>query len=240
MKVVGVLGGIASGKSLVCRELERLGAYVLDADKLGHEVLDLPEVQATLFERWGTDVRGKDGRIDRAKVGRIVFGPPPRGPEERRFLESVTHPRISARIADRLAEIRASAARERSGQGGEVGAVDPIAAHTEDRAEDRVDAVVVLDAALLLEAGWRPFCDEILFVECPEGVRRERALARGWSEENWRAREAAQKSLEEKRQVSTGTLDNSGSSADTIGQVQDFWRRLTGVRPAESQESSDR
>lgn len=217
VQVVGIVGGIASGKSLVCRELAALGAVVLDADKLGHAVLEEPAVRDVLRERWGDAILDEAGRVDRPRVGRIVFGPPPEGPRERRFLESVTHPRISQRISDRLAEIRV-AAQESS--------VGPV--------------VVVLDAALLIEAGWRRWCDEVLFVECPDAVRRTRALARGWTEEAWRAREAVQRPLEEKRQVCTGTLDNSGSSAETRRQVEDFWRRLTGVRPASADDSSRR
>src|SRR3972149_10543307 len=92
MKVIGVLGGGASGKSLVARELVRLGAGLLDADRAGHDVLRLPEIEAAARERWGEEIFGPDGRIDRARLGRVVFAGPPAGPCERKNLEQLTHP----------------------------------------------------------------------------------------------------------------------------------------------------
>ena len=86
MKTIGIVGGIASGKSLVAAQLQALGAWVVDADRLGHEVLEYPEVRDAIRDRWGDSVLGPDGRVDRAAVARRVFRDPEE-PSELRFLE---------------------------------------------------------------------------------------------------------------------------------------------------------
>ena len=80
MKILGLLGGVASGKSLVSRQLAELGAVVLDADRAGHEALRLPSVEEAARRRWGDAVFGPDGHIDRSRLAKIVFAPPPDGP----------------------------------------------------------------------------------------------------------------------------------------------------------------
>ena len=63
MQVIGILGGVASGKSLIAGQLAQWGAGVLDADRAGHEVLRLPEIEAAARVRWGPEVFGPDGRF---------------------------------------------------------------------------------------------------------------------------------------------------------------------------------
>jgi dephospho-CoA kinase len=67
MVVLGIVGGIASGKSLVSRRLAELGAEVLDADRVGHEVLFDPEVKRAIRGRWGDEVFDADGQVDRRR-----------------------------------------------------------------------------------------------------------------------------------------------------------------------------
>ena len=162
MKILGLLGGVASGKSLVARQLAELGAVVLDADRAGHEALRLPAVEAAARLRWGDAIFDPDGHIDRGRLAKIVFAPPPEGPKERKYLESLTHPEIGRRLA---AEVDAK------------NAIFPLA---------------VLDAALILEAGWDRLCNCFAFVEVPRELRLVRASQRGWTEEDFAAREAAQ------------------------------------------------
>src|SRR4051812_23702548 len=71
--VIGLLGGVASGKSFVAGELQRLGAVVLDADRVGHDVLRLPEVKRAVSKRWGDAALDADGQVNRAALARIVF-----------------------------------------------------------------------------------------------------------------------------------------------------------------------
>ena len=79
MKILGLLGGVASGKSLVARQLAELGAVVLDADRAGHEALRLPCVEEAARQRWGDAVFGPDGHIDRARLARSSSPHPPTG-----------------------------------------------------------------------------------------------------------------------------------------------------------------
>ncbi len=70
MKTLGLLGGVASGKSLVSKQLAEMGALLLDADRAGHEALRLPEIEAAARQRWGDAIFGNDGHIDRSRLAR--------------------------------------------------------------------------------------------------------------------------------------------------------------------------
>ena len=199
MQVIGILGGVASGKSLVAGQLAQRGAGLLDADRAGHEVLRLPEIEAAARARWGEKVFGRDGRIDRARLAGIVFAPGPEAEREREFLEQLTHPEIGRRLAGQAERLAASGT--------------PAA---------------VLDAPLLLEAGWDGFCDKLIFVDAPPQVRLARALARGWSEEDYAAREAVQESLDVKRKRADVVIDGSGSPERVQAHVERFWHSLVG------------
>jgi len=98
-----VTGGIGSGKSTITRTLGELGAVTIDADRLGHEILepDGPAFDA-VAERWPSVVR--DGRIDRSMLGDVVFS----NPSELRELGMITHPAIRAEITRRIADAGAS------------------------------------------------------------------------------------------------------------------------------------
>ncbi len=188
---------MASGKSLVARQLARRGAGVLDADQAGHEVLRLPQVEAAVRRRWGAAVFGPDGRIDRARLARIVFAAGPEAQRERESLEQLTHPEIASRLKRQAKALAAAGA--------------PLA---------------VLEAALLLEAGWDTCCEKLVFVAAPREARLARAMARGWSEEDFAAREGAQESLDLKRARADLMIDNSGSPAETQAQIEQCWASL--------------
>ena len=87
---------------------------------------------------------------------------------------------------------------------------------------------VVIDAPLLIEAGWNGFCDKIVYVEARREVRASRALARGWSEEDFDRRESRQESLTVKRDLADVVIDNSESSDSTRATVQDARHGLVG------------
>lgn len=99
---IGLTGGIGAGKSTVARELERLGAVVIDADALAREVV-APQTPglAAVVEEFGDAVLTAEGRLDRAALGRVVFA----DRAARRRLEEITHPLIAAETARRLAEL---------------------------------------------------------------------------------------------------------------------------------------
>ncbi len=198
MLVLGIVGGVASGKSLVSSALGRLGAEVIDADRLGHEVLLEPEVIAAAHQRWGDEVLLPDGQLNRRAIAQRVFGDSPQAKQERTILEAWTHPRIGAKARERISELATR------------GDTD----------------VVVLDAALLLEAGWNEYCDRILYVDVPREVREQRARNRGWSIAELDAREAAQLPLSQKRAAADIVIDNSGSPKNTVKQIEAVWHSL--------------
>lgn len=203
MLVIGVTGGIASGKSIVAQELRRRGAAVLDADRIGHAVLRLPEVKAALQARWGEEilrecVGARGAEVDRGAIARRVFADPPHGPRELEYLEGVTHPLITARMTKCLARWR---------QRGSV-------------------AAAVLDAPVLYKAGWDQFCDKILFVDAPLAVRAARAAQRGWSFDQLQTRQEMQPSIPFQRKRADVVIDNGGTLAATIQQIDTFWGTL--------------
>ncbi|MCH8045216.1 MAG: dephospho-CoA kinase [Planctomycetes bacterium] len=200
MQVIGIIGGVASGKSFVAQELKQLGAVVLDGDTLGHEVLRRPEVIEALRERWGDEVIVAGGRIDRSMVASIVFADSDEGRRELKFLEQLTHPKIGELLRRQLDELAAA------GQA----------------------PVVVLDAAVMLKAGWDGRCDRIVFVDAPREVRLARARERGWSAEVFSAREAAQESLDAKRELADVVIDNSSSLELVQAQIEHLWQSLAG------------
>ena len=240
MKILGLLGGVASGKSLVAQQLADLGAVVLDADRAGHEALRLPATEEAARRRWGAAVFGRDGHIDRGRLARIVFAPPPNGLCERKFLEELTHPEIGRRL---LAQVEAlnralvvpplGGIPPESGitsgippKGGTTGSIPPKGGTTS--APKAASPLAVLDAALIFEAGWNKLCDCFVFIDVPREVRLARALERGWTEGDFAAREAAQESLDSKRARADVIIDNSGSAAHTQGQVERLWQFLVG------------
>ncbi len=196
MIVVGVVGGVASGKTLVTDHLKSLGAVVLDADRVGHDVLKLPHVIRQIREHWGNAVIGEDGLVDRSQLAQIVFDPSNVQQLER--LEQITHPLIKERLQEQIQQIRAAG-----------------------RAP-----MIVLDAAIMVKTGWYRLCDEIVFVDAITETRLARAAARGWSAEMLARREAAQAPIERKKELSTIQIDNNGTRQATYRQVQLLWDRL--------------
>jgi dephospho-CoA kinase len=197
MHILGLIGGVACGKSAVADALARRGAEVLSGDKVGHQVLDEPEVRDALVARWGRGVLSAEGRIDRPAVAKIVFAPTPEGAAERLYLEQLTHPRIRQRMEAAIRQL-----------------------------PDASVPAIVIDAALLIEAGWSSICTDIAFVDCPRDERLRRAQTRGWTAEEFSRREAAQLPIEEKKLRATHVIDNSGSLADLDREVDRLWAML--------------
>ncbi|MCA9014880.1 MAG: dephospho-CoA kinase, partial [Planctomycetaceae bacterium] len=180
--VIGILGGIGSGKSSVVRGVTGLKLFIIDADKIGHELLARSSVRDRIANEFGANVISVDGQVDRGQLGRIVFAETEDGAHARRQLEEILHPAIRSEITTKLKTI-----------------------------PDDTDAIV-LDAALLLEAGWDSQCDRLIFVDTPQHLRQERVKSnRGWSAEELARREAAQWDLRRKRDAADGVVDNSGT-----------------------------
>jgi dephospho-CoA kinase len=198
--VVGLLGGMGSGKSLIARLFEERGAFVVSGDALGHEALRQANVKDRLVERWGSAILDERGEIDRRRVAAIVFA----DADQRRALEAVVFPWIVARMEEQVAQARS---------------------------QPQVKLVLV-DAAIMLEAGWYKICDHLVFVHVPREVRLQRlAQQRGWSPKEVEAREAAQMPLTEKLSRAGFVLENTGTPEDAARQVDDLLRQW-GIGPA--------
>lgn len=206
MVIVGIIGGVASGKSTIARKMKELGAQIFDADRIGHEVLAEPEVITAAKQRWGEEVVDSDGQLIRKAIADHVFGDNEQAATELKFWESKTHPRITQRVSEALEELK-----QQSGDGN----------------SEIETQVVVLDAAVLLKAGWDRFCDHLLFVDTPHENRLKRAIERGWTAEHFAAREAAQMDLGEKKKKATLVIDNGGSLERSYNQVRTFLKSLS-------------
>jgi dephospho-CoA kinase len=193
--ILGIIGGIGSGKSLVAGELAKHGGFLIVGDRLGHEALKEPGIQRKVIVRFGAEIVDEQGAIDRRKLGARVFA----DRVELRALESLVFPYIERRIREQIAQ-----ARQRE----EV-------------------AFIVLDAAVMLEAGWGRECDKLIFVEAPRAVRLERlARKHGWSEKEVSAREEMQMDLSAKLAQADFVVDNGKDEAAVANQVREVLQRL--------------
>jgi dephospho-CoA kinase len=192
MLVIGLVGGVASGKSFVAECFARQGAEILDADKIGHEILERPEVIAEIQSIWPT-VIVQNGSIDRRSLGDIVFRSESHE-QQLQKLETITHPLIGRRIDQRMAELRS-----------------------------QQSVAVVLDAPVLIKAGWHHRCDKIVVVEASQTQRLQRTAARGWTADQLSLREQSQTPLPQKRRMATDIVNNSNSKQETCDQIKSLW-----------------
>ena len=202
-KVVGLTGGIGSGKTTVSQMLEKLGALVIDADAIVHE-LQAPSSPALeeIAAAFGAGLIGSDGALDRESLGAIVF----RDSEARQKLNAIMHPKVGAEVARRLAAARDS---------GVPLVVLDIPLLFEGRRKGR-------GGASLLDF------DSTVVVWVPEEVQVERQLQReDYGREEALRRIRSQLSLEEKKGMADFVIDNSGSLEETERQLCELYARLT-------------
>lgn len=199
MKVIGLTGGIASGKSTIGRRLEALGAIRIDADQLARDAVAVGSPGLELVgERFGADqVLAADGALDRAALGATVFADPVALAD----LNAIVHPEVR-----RLYEAALEAAR--AGSEG---------------------AIVVYEIPLLVEAAREMEFDLVVVADAPAEVRVDRMVQlRGMEEADARRRIANQASDAERRAVADVLIDTSGSEEHTLAQVDALWEELTG------------
>jgi dephospho-CoA kinase len=195
--VIGLLGGIGSGKSTVARIFGTLGCAVIDADVIAHELLETPEVKGLLTKDLGTAILGSDGKVDRKAMAEMVFN----NPGKLARLNEIVHPRALERAEQTIRQVRSA------GQA----------------------PAIIVDAPLLLEAGWDEKCDVLVFVDCHDQKRLERAWTRsGLTREQWQAREKSQISLDTKARLAYYTVDNNADPSALEGQVGSVFSKITG------------
>lgn len=203
-RVVGLLGGIASGKSAAAKLLAGPSGCVIEADRLAHAELEGEALRGRLRERFGRGVFGADGSVDRSAVAKKVF----EDPALRAELESWIHPRVRERIRAELSRARAS---------GVPRVVLDVPLLLENDAQH----------GLLAE------CDWLVFVDAPAEERERRARSqRGWAAGELARREAAQWPLERKRARAHHVLPNTGDLAALERAVRQFLLRVGLEAPA--------
>jgi dephospho-CoA kinase len=203
--VVGLTGGIGSGKSTVSAWLAERGAVIVDADAITRAVQEPgTEVFQAIVERFGPEVVAADGSLDRKALAAIVFS----DAEALATLNAIVHPAVGAEVARRLQE------------------------------EAGTDHVVVLDVPLMVESGRVPAA-RLIVVDCPEDVAVRRLVGqRGFSEEDARARMAAQASREERRARADFVIDNSGTRQQLIAGVERAWSWIQDAVIAQGRRSA--
>ena len=195
--VIGIVGGVGSGKSAVAKKLaELVPCAVIDADRAGHQALELPEVREQLRARFGEEIFDGQGSVVRAKLAAKVFGEAPAAVATRTELEQIVHPAIARLVEEQI-----------------------------DRHQAARDVRwILLDAAVMLEAKWRTQTDAVVFVNVNEETRWQRVEQRGWSREEWKRREASQWPVERKRAAADIVIDNNGSLLETARALQNALR----------------
>jgi dephospho-CoA kinase len=193
LMIVGLTGGIASGKSEVDRELERLGAPVIDADEVARCVV-LPGMPAlkTLVEHLGDGILDDSGNLDRPALAEIIFNDASR----RMLVNSITHPAIFQEMSRRVTR------------------------YAEEKSEDDVP-VVVLDAALIVDTGVTGVFDMLIVVTADEETRLRRLVEeRAMPVDEARARISSQFGDAKRLELADIVIENNGSLEELRGHVR--------------------
>ena len=195
MIVIGLTGGIASGKSTASEQLKQSGAVVIDADRLGHRVY---EPDSPGFEKvvnaFGHDIVAEDGSINRQVLGGKVFG----DPVQMQRLNELVWPELRKLAKAEIAECRRRGAE-----------------------------IVVLEAAVLIEADWLDLVDEVWVVSVKPEIARQRLITRnGLSAEQAQARIDSQISNREREQYADVKIANVGSLEQFKKRVGNQWKKL--------------
>ncbi len=194
MIVIGLTGGIGTGKSEVARIFQELGAVLINADQIGHQAYTPhSEIWQEVVKAFGEEILQPNGEIDRKKLGSIVFA----DPDQLTRLNQIMHPRMARMVAQQVQELR----------------------------EHGAD-VVVVEAALLFEAGWDSLVGEVWSTESPEYLVIKRLQSRsGLSQEEAKKRIDSQMSGEERKSRSQVVVDNSGDLIELERVVRSIWDR---------------
>jgi dephospho-CoA kinase len=196
MTIIGLTGGIASGKSTASERLKELGGLVVDADRLGHRVYDpgTPGFEK-IVNAFGHDLVAEDGSIDRRILGGKVFG----APDEMKRLTDIAWPEIRRMAGEEFAKLR----------------------------EQDPDAVIVFEAAVLLEAEWQDLVDEVWVVTTKVETAIDRLKSRnGLAREAALARIDSQMTNKQRLEFADVKIDNSEDEDKLRSRIEYHWKRL--------------
>jgi len=199
MLIVGLTGGVASGKTAASQVLKEEGAYIIDADQIARELVQPPKpAWNELIRAFGKDILQEDGSIHRKKLAEKVFA----DPKQRKRLNQILHPRIKEEMGRRTKEI---------------GQKDP-------------EAIVVIDAPLLVELGDHYEMDKLIVVTSTQTQQIERLKERdGIGPEAALKILSSQMSLGEKVKLADFIIGNEGSLEETKKRAREVFKELKKV-----------
>lgn len=219
MLKVGLTGGIAVGKSAVGEMFSALGAQVIQADKISHQLMEPGEaVYDEVVRHFGSGILDPDGRVNRARLAEAVFGPSDKGPSSGDSSAENAATNDLARVHELNKIVHPAVIRRQEEWMEKIGKGDP-------------HAIAIVEAALILEAGMVESLDRLVVVTSAPEQRIERLAGRlKIDQEKARSeaarRMAAQLSDEEKIKAADYVIDNSGSLAETRRQVEQVYAEL--------------
>ena len=203
--IIAITGGIGSGKSTVAKIFAALGAHVIDADQIAHEILEHPDVISEIEQALGNRMKSADGSLNRDAIAKLVFC----DQQALAALEKIVHPRVRKRIDVGLAKV--------AEMGFDRGSPFPSGR-----------PLILLDIPLLESSPHRKLVDRVLFVEAPEQDREERVQQqRGWKPGERLLRESAQVPLSQRKKSADGVISNrNGMSAEEVqSQCRNFLKQ---------------
>jgi dephospho-CoA kinase len=193
---VGLTGNIASGKSHTASLFAELGAHIIDADRVVHELMACgTQTYGRIVEAFGSKILNPNKAIDRRRLAQIVFF----DEEQRKLLNSLTHPDVHGEILRRIFNLEQTAP----------------------------NGIVIVDAALMVETGGYKIYHRLVVVTCDPALQLSRLMSRDkLTEEEAKARMASQMPIEEKIKLADYTIDTSGTLKHTHDQVEAVYRDL--------------
>ena len=203
MKVIGITGGIGSGKSRVLKYIsEKQGVYILEADRLAERLMNKGErIYMAVTKAFGDEILNESGEINRAALAAIVFS----DPDKLKLLNSLTHPAVREEIMDMID----------LADGGFI---------RNDRHEEI--KLFFIEAALLIEEGYKAICDNMVFVYSDRDVRIERLMdGRGYTREKCLTVMKNQKDDDFYRENSDIVIDNSYDFGMTERVIDDVFKK---------------
>lgn len=199
MKILGITGGVGSGKSKVLYELEeKYNAYIVEADKLAHELMMPGEtIYEKIIEKFGEDILSKNEPyyIDRIALGDIVF----KNKDKLELLNSITHPMVKNKILEVI----------------------------DSKKSEGTVQLFVIEAALLIETGYKDICDEIWYIWVNKEERIKRLIdSRGYTREKCLSIFDNQQSDDYYKKYANHTINNNNSFDCTSNQLKDLLNKL--------------
>ncbi len=189
--IIGIIGGVGSGKSTVAAEFAKLGCCVIDADKIVHDLLDKPQVQEQVIALLGNGILNPQGSLNRSKIAEIVF----KDSGKLEQLNKILHPLVLQRTNELIEKYNS----------------------------ENQCLAIVLDMPLLVEVGWRPRCDRLIFVDCDDKIRENRAKNKDFEKNHIKNRENFQISLDKKKSIADNTINNNSDFSALVRQIAEIF-----------------